>query len=365
MFCWKPLFCCLALLLFMLEGMRVLELAQFYIGPFCTQILSDLGAEVIKVEPPFGEPLRFYDAVFAAFNRNKKSVVIDLKSEKGREKFMDLARSVDVIVEGFRPGVAKRLGVDYESVRKVNSSVIYCSISGFGQDSELRDLPVHDINVLSFAGVCRLTELKVGRPEDPNVQLSDFAAAVYAAISILAAYIRKLKTGEGTYIDLSMLDSVYAAIPAHTAHILNGLGNIRDFVENPGYGIYMTRDGYVSLGVLGEPHFWKELCKALQLDYGDLGYRERMERCEEIREAIQEKLKDMDTREVFELLRKVGVPIGIVNSVEEGAKLVEERGIIGEAEYKGKVYRCVSFPAKFSNYVVKSRGKVPKLDESL
>jgi len=134
----------------MLKGMRVLELASFYIGPFCTQILADLGADVIKIEPPFGEPLRFY--VFAAFNRNKKSVVIDLKSEKGREKFMDLARSVDVIVEGFRPGVAKRLGVDYESVRKVNSSVIYCSISGFGQDSELRDLPVHDINVLSFAG---------------------------------------------------------------------------------------------------------------------------------------------------------------------------------------------------------------------
>lgn len=267
----------------MLEGMRVLELASFYIGPFCTQILADLGADVIKVEPPFGEPLRFYDAIFAAFNRNKKSVVIDLKNEKGREKFMDLARGVDVIVEGFRPGVAKRLGVDYESVRKVNSSVIYCSISGFGQDSELRDLPVHDINVLSFAGICRLTELKVGRPEDPNVQLSDFAAAVYAAISILAAYIRKLKTGEGTYIDLGMLDSVYAAIPAHTAHILNGLGYVRDFVENPGYGIYRTRDGYVSLGVLGEPHFWKKLCKALQLDYGDLGYRERMERYEEIR----------------------------------------------------------------------------------
>ena len=88
----------------MLEGMRVLELASFYIGPFCTQVLADLGADVIKVEPPFGEPLRFYDAIFAVFSRNKKSVVIDLKNEKGREKFMDLARSVDVIVEGFRPG---------------------------------------------------------------------------------------------------------------------------------------------------------------------------------------------------------------------------------------------------------------------
>jgi len=349
----------------MLKGMRVLELASFYIGPFCTQILSDLGAEVIKVEPPFGEPLRFYDVFFVAFNRNKKSVVIDLKGEKGREKFMELARDVDVVVEGFRPGVAGKLGVDYESVREVNPSIIYCSVSGFGQDSKLRDLPVHDINVLSFAGVCRLVGLKVGRPEDPNVQFSDFAAAVYAAVSILAAYVRKLKTGEGTYIDLSMLDSVFAAIPAHTAHILNGFGDVRDFVENPGYGIYRTSDGYVSLGVLGEPHFWKRLCQALQLDFGDLGYRERMERCEEIRKVIQEKLKNMNTREAFELLKRAGVPVGVVNSVKEGAKIVEERGIIGEVEYKGKVYRCVSFPARFSNYVVKGKGKVPKLGESI
>ena len=348
----------------MLAGMRVLELASFYIGPFCTQILADLGAEVIKVEPPFGEPLRFYDVFFAAFNRNKRSVVIDLKSERGREKFMELAKDVDVVVEGFRPGVAKKLGVDYESVKKVNSSVIYCSVSGFGQDSKLRDLPVHDINVLSFAGICKLVGLRVGRPEDPNVQFSDFATAVYAAISILAAYVRKLKTGEGTYIDLSMLDSVYAAIPAHTAHILNGFGDVRDFIDNPGYGIYRTRDGYVSLGVLGEPHFWKKLCEALQLDYGDLGYRERMERCEEIRSAIQEKLKDMSTREVFKLLRKCGVPVGVVNSVEEGVKLVKGRGIIGEAEYKGEVYRCVLFPARFSNYAVKRKGEVPKLGNS-
>ena len=347
----------------MLEGMRVLELAQFYIGPFCTQILSDLGAEVIKVEPPFGEPLRFYDVMFAAFNRNKKSVVIDLKSKRGKERFMELVKEVDVVVEGFRPGVARKLGVDYDSVREMNSSIIYCSISGFGQDSEFRDIPVHDINVLSFAGICKVTGLRVGRPEDPNVQLSDFAAAIYAAISILAAYVRKLRTGEGTYIDVSMLDSAFAAIPAHTAHILNGLGDVRDFIRNPGYGIYRTRDGFVSLGILGEPHFWRNLCRALELDFGDLGYRERMERYEEIREVIQDKLKDMSTREVFELLRAANVPFGVVNSVEEGAVIVEKRGIIGRVEYKGKVYRCVSFPVRFSNYVVKRKGKAPRLGE--
>ena len=181
----------------MLEGIKVVEIAYFYPGPYCTQLLAELGAEVIKIEPPSGDPMRYNKAIFAALNRNKRSLFLDLKREEGKEKFFEVVKNADVVVEGFRPGVAKKLGIDYESVKKINQSIIYCSISGFGQNSSLKDVPVHDINIMSFAGVCKITGLKFDKPMDPNVQLSDYASAMFATISVLAALIRRIKNGEG------------------------------------------------------------------------------------------------------------------------------------------------------------------------
>ncbi len=335
----------------MLEGMRVLELAYFYPGPYCTQILAELGAEVIKIEPPTGDPMRYRSEMFAALNRNKKSVVLNLKEEEDRNKFYDLASKSDVVVEGFRPGVARRLGVDYESVKKVNPSIIYCSISGLGQ-KESR--PVHDINVVGLAGICHVSGKRIGKPVDPNVQLSDFASAMFSAISILAAYVRKLKTGEGCYIDLSMLDSALASIPLHTSRILNGMSVAEDFVTNPGYDIYRARDGYVSVGILDEDHFWKLFCEKLGLERENLSFEERIRMCDELRREIAEKIGKMSVKELETLLKDV--PFAAVREVPE----VDE--IVCEAYYD-KVYKVVGFPAKFSNFVPRRDGKVPKLGE--
>ncbi|RLI76106.1 CoA transferase [Archaeoglobales archaeon] len=346
----------------MLEGIKVVEVAYFYPGPYCTQLLAELGAEVIKIEPLGGEPMRYNKATFAALNRNKKSMFLDLKSEKDKQKFFEVVKDSDVVVEGFRPGVAKKLGIDYESVKKINPTIIYCSISGFGQDSSLKDIPVHDINVMSFAGICKITGLKFDKPTDPNVQLSDYASAMFAAVSILAALIRKTKSGEGCYIDLSMMDSAFASIPLHTSQLLNSLGNLKDFVRNPGYEIYEVKDGFVSLGIMDEPHFWRNLCNVLDIKFAEIGYAERIERYDELKKTIQEKLGKYNVNEVSGLLRKANVPFGIVNSVEDAKSIVDERGILGRAKYDGKIYDIVGFPAVFSNYKPRRDGEVPELE---
>ncbi|ADC65380.1 L-carnitine dehydratase/bile acid-inducible protein F [Ferroglobus placidus DSM 10642] len=334
----------------MLEGMRVVELAYFYPAPYCTQILAELGAEGIKIEPPSGDPMRYRSEIFAALNRNKKSLVLNLKDEKDLSKFYEIVGKSDVVVEGFRPGVAKKLGVDYESVKKVNPGIIYCSIPGLRGVNK----PVHDINVLSLAGICLIAGKKFGKPIDPNVQLSDFASAVFAAISILAAYVRKIKTGEGCYINLSMLDAALASVPLHSARLLNGMDVAEDFVSNPGYDVYEAKNGYVSVGILDEKHFWKEFCEKLGLEYGDLSFEERIKRADEIRKRISEVLKDKSVEELEGILENV--PFSAVRNFPK------ESEIFCEAEYDKK-YRVVGFPATFSNFEPKRSGKVPKLGE--
>ncbi len=335
----------------MLEGMRVVELAYFYPGPYCTQILAELGAEVIKIEPPSGDPMRYRSEIFAAFNRNKRSVVLNLKEKDNLKKFYDLVRESDVVVEGFRPGVAKKLGVDYESVKRINPGIIYCSISGLGQKV---GKPVHDINILALTGICFISGKKLGKPVDPNVQLSDFASAVFAAISILAAYIRKMKSGEGCYIDLSMLDSALAAVPLHSSRVLNGLDVAEDFTKNPGYEIYEAKDGYVSVGILAEQHLWKEFCERLNLEYGELTIDERIERYDELKERISEVLRERTVEELERLL--ANTPVAALRDFPKDSE------IFCEAHYD-KTYRVVGFPAKFSNFKPRRSGRVPKLGE--
>lgn len=326
----------------MLEGMKVIEVAYYYPAPYCCKILADLGAEVIKIEPPQGDPMRYRKEIFANFNYNKKILRMDLKKEEDLKRFYDLVKDADVIVEGFRVGVAKKLKIDYQTLKAVNPSIIYCSITGFGQRGAAK--PVHDINILSLSGVCSVTGLKFNKPEDPNVQLSDFASSVFATISILAAYIHKLRTGEGKYIDVSMFNSALAAIPLHVASVGNGKGNIKDFVSNPGYRIYKAKDGYVSIGILDEPRFWKEFCKVIELDYGDISFDERIKRDEEISKQIAEKFKELTVDQIEELLKDL--PCGVVKDLEEALKDSE---IIKEISFENERYIVIGFPVRFES----------------
>ncbi|MFM8520018.1 MAG: CaiB/BaiF CoA transferase family protein, partial [Solirubrobacterales bacterium] len=266
-----------------LEGITVLDLTRLFPGGFCTQLLADFGADVIKVEdtgagdyirqaPPFygGEldPGQTSSALFLSLNRNKRSIRLDLKSDGGREAFLRLAESADVLVEGFRPGVTARLGVDYETIRKVNPGIVYCSITGYGQDGPLRDRAGHDINYQAQVGILGLTGAAGGPPVQPAVQVGDLGGgALPAAFGILTALFEKQRSGQGQLVDISMTDGALSWLAMVAGrHFADGHDPARGELELAGriacYLPYEATDGWVACGAL-EPKFWKAFCEGV------------------------------------------------------------------------------------------------------
>jgi crotonobetainyl-CoA:carnitine CoA-transferase CaiB-like acyl-CoA transferase len=236
-----------------LRGVRVVDLTFYAPGPFCTLVLLSLGAEVVKVEPPAGDPLRSLDAgAFERLNAGKKSVVLDLKTEPGKSALKRLARSADVLVEGFRPGVVSRLGVDYESLRAEAPRLVYLSISGYGQEGPYRDRAGHDVNYMAAAGAL------LNAPTPLAIQVADFAGGgLFGAIAVLSALLSR-GAGHGRHIDLSMHHGVLAM-----SMLDSGEASTRLSGAYPNYAIYRTRDGEaLSVGAL-EPKFWRAFCQAL------------------------------------------------------------------------------------------------------
>ncbi len=323
-----------------LKDVKVVEVASFYPAPFCCRLLAELGAEVTKIEPPGGEAARAFGDIFAAFNAGKRIVRLDLKSDEGKTAFFEIVKDSDVVVEGFRPGVAERLGIDYGSVRKVNPEIIYCSISAFGQKSKLSHMPAHDLNILGLAGILEVTEMR-----DPNVQLADFSAAMVAALLIVSALYERRLGGGGRYIDVSMLHSTLFAIPIHSTSMLNGVGLLPHFFRNPAYGVYRTRDGAITIGVIAEEHFWRRLCEALNLDI-DFNLVEAFERYDEVREKIGGRLARMSTREALELLEKADVPAFEVLSLRDIERLENFAGcsFVEEVEFEGRRVKLIRPP---------------------
>ncbi len=185
----------------LLEGVRVLDLGIWRPAPYATQLLAELGAEVIKVEPPGGDPMRTYPGLFAGLHADKRGLVLDLKVPGGRARALDLAAGADVVVEGFRPGVADRLGVGYDHVRAVNPAVVYCSVSGLGQDGPLASAPGHDLN---YAAWSAMLAPDGGAPAVPAIPVADLAGGMAAAFAVCAALVRATRTGEGERIDVAM-----------------------------------------------------------------------------------------------------------------------------------------------------------------
>jgi len=311
----------------LLEGVRILDLTWYL--PYTTT-LADFGAEVIKVEPPKrGDPARKIPPLiegeslyFINVNRNKKSVTLNLRTEKGREIFYRLSKTADVIIESFRPGVAKRLGIDYETIKSVNPRIIYVSVTGYGQVGPYRDFPGHDVNYISIAGILDATGQYGGPPIIPGVQIADLNGCLLATIAILIALRARDKTGKGQYIDLSLTHGViwwlthlapaYFATgkpPERGGTILTGY--------YPCYNVYETKDGkYVSIGCL-EEHFWRNLCKALGKEEFIEHQWATGEKREEIFRQLKEIFKTKTRDEWFKELAEADVPIAPVYSLDE------------------------------------------------
>jgi crotonobetainyl-CoA:carnitine CoA-transferase CaiB-like acyl-CoA transferase len=246
-----------------LGGLRLLDLSRQLPGPFCSTLLADLGMDVLVVaapDDPFGIGIPF-------LARNKRSMTLDLKHERGRDVFLRLAARADVVLEGFRPGVTARLGIGWETLRVRNPRLVYCAITGYGQDGPYRDKVGHDVNYLGYAGVLEYIG-EAGRPPViPGVQIADIGAgSLMAAVGILSALVARERTGRGQLVDVAMLDGAVAWDVYHTLlYLLQGRAPERGRTPLTGrhscYAVYETRDGrHVTVGAY-EPHFWATLCR--------------------------------------------------------------------------------------------------------
>jgi crotonobetainyl-CoA:carnitine CoA-transferase CaiB-like acyl-CoA transferase len=261
-----------------LEGTRVLDFSRLLPGPFCSLLLSDLGADVVKVEEPgLGDYARWYPPIagetsgaFASLNRNKRSIALQLKSEEGRAIARRLADRADIVLESFRPGVMDRLGLGHETLRATNPRLVYCAISGYGQSGPYRDRAGHDLNYAALSGVLALNGPRDGTPLPLGVQVGDIGGgALYAALSILAALLERQHTGLGRFLDISMTDGamsfvtlVLGKVAAGATHTTRGQDELAGGL--PCYGVYPTKDGRaMALGAL-EPKFWQRFCEIVE-----------------------------------------------------------------------------------------------------
>ena len=325
-----------------LEGVRILDLSRLIPGTFCTMLLGDLGAEVVKIEAPgvsefmgssgpLGEEKSRKMAAYYAPNRNKKSVVINLKSQAGQEIFYGLSQRADVIVEGFRPGVAERLGIDYETIEKLNRKIIYCSLSGYGQDGPYRAFPGHDINYIAMAGILGLIGHDEGPPVIPLNLVADFAgAALYAALGIAVALVARNRTGRGQYVDVAYMDGAVSLMSWFTCgYFFDGsvLRRGQSWLHGayPYYGVYETKDGkHITIGCL-EPHFWENLCRFLgKEEYISYHFepehtfqKPEDEKWDEIRSFLRQVFLTRTRDEWFDLLIRNDVPAGKIHTPDE------------------------------------------------
>lgn len=363
-----------------LSEIRVLDLSRLLPGPYCSMMLADLGAEVIKIEEPGrGDYLREFpprvnkeSAMYLAVNRNKKSVTLNLKSERGREIFLKLVKSADVILEGFRPGVMDRLGLGYRDLEKINPGIIYCSISGYGQEGPFANKAGHDINYLALAGILSITGTREEVPAIPGVQIADIGGgAMLAAFCILAALFARERSGEGQYIDVAMMDGALSWLSMYAGKyfadgIDPGMGKTMLNGGIPCYNLYRTKDGrYMALGAL-EPRFWAAFCNAIgredllneQFASGEKG----REVIRELERIFAEKTKD----EWVEFLKGVDCCCEPVNNFKEafGHPQVKYRNMVKEMEHptEGKI-QLLNFPAKLSKTPADIRMPPPSLGE--
>ena len=348
-----------------LSHIAVIDLTVNSPGPFCSMVMSDLGARVIKVEPPGGDPLRHDPDIFAAFNRGKESIELDLKTTKAQQVLKRLARRADVVLEGSRPGVASRLGADYPTLSEDNPGLVYCSISGFGQDGPWSSRPAHDLNYLALCGYLAVQTALEGRPWPPTILLSDLAAGLYAATLVLAQLSGRSVSGRGGYIDLSITEAALSLMGPEVARRSNGpaSGDRPNVAGIPHYDVFRCSDGrWFSLGIVHEDHFWDRFCTVADIDdLAGLRHSERMERSDEIRGRLDSVFRSGTADEWERRLAEVDVPGAAVVELAEVLDSPQFRARGAFAEIEGRQY--VTQPASFTDGRADPRSGPPCLNE--
>jgi CoA:oxalate CoA-transferase len=368
-----------------LEDIRILDLSWVLAGPFCTMNLSDLGAEVIKLERPnVGDLARgnapFIDgesSYFMSINRGKKSITIDLQTEKGKELFLKLIGKVDVIVENFVPGTMKRLGLDYDTVKEYNPRIIYASLSGFGQSGPHAQNRALDVIIQAAGGLMSITGETDGPPVKPGASIGDLTAGLFTGIGILSALHERERSGKGQYIDISMLDcqlsileNAFARYFA-TGEIPKRLGT-RHAVFTP-FQAFETKDGYIVIAMVGGArNQWPLFCAIIgHLELmDDEKYQtgaSRTEYYDELAPILNEVLKTKTTNEWIKELSEVGIPCGPINNIADVAAdpQVAYRNMIIDVPHAklGKV-KMINTPVKLSRTPGGVEASAPELGQN-
>lgn len=344
----------------LLDGMRVLDAGIWRPVPHATQMLADLGAEVLKIEPPGGDPMRTFPQLFRDIAGHKRSIELNLRTDEGRARALDLVAEADVFTEGWRPGVAARLGLSYDDVCARNPSIIYCSISGYGQTGPNVERPGHDVNYQALAGAIAPRDGE--DPAIPRVPIADLAAGTFAAFCIAAAWARRLQTGEGEYIDVAMADVVASWSGTSSGNALRG--RARPTRGSAGYGVFACRDGkWLTLAVISEDHFWQAVCDALELppELRTLGHLERLDRFDECQDAITLACAELDGADALDRLTRAGAPVAPVLEPAEMAANAQfrERQVVFDAD-DGTAR--LGFPARLRVHRPRPPGPAPEVD---
>ena len=359
-----------------LAGIKVLDFSHVQSGPICTAMVADMGAEVVKIEPFIGDQFResMDGANFFTFNRNKRGMALNLKAQEGKEIVLKLAKKSDVLVENFLPGSMDKLGLGYEAISRINPSIIYCSISGFGQDGPFRHRPAYEPVLQAMSGIMDST----GEADRPPVRIRpamiDYCTGANAAFAIAAALLERGKTGRGQRIDIALLDvALYAMAPYVTQFKRKGELPERAGSAQPSGGAiqnFETRDGLIYV-VAGTDHMFKNLCRALNLENVaiDPRYATRKQRAEHrslISDLINRETRKYTSRELEAKLLAADVACGMVRNVGDIVQEphVQARGILEEVDYPslGKIV-AVKTPILLSGKPAPFRRRAPMLGE--
>jgi formyl-CoA transferase len=360
-----------------LEGIEILDLSRVLAGPFCTMLLADMGAEVIKVEipdkgddsrsfPPFKKGQGTY---FINFNRNKKSIVLNLKKSSDVNKFLEIIKSMDVLVENFRPGTMEKMGLGYERIKNVNNQLIYASISGFGHYGPYKDKPGYDIIGQAMGGIMSITGWPDGPPTRTGTAIADILAALFCTIGILSALQARTLYGKGQKIDVALVDSVVSAIGTILQiylvekRIPKRAGNRYDFIAP--YESFMAKDGWFVLGV-GNDTLWKKFCDSIKRKdlINDERFKtnaKRIKHNRELAEIIGYWTANYTVQEIISMLEEDGIPAAPINNLEQ---IVNDPHIAIAREMIQRIVHPIAGEVKITGNPIKMSETNPQIYKS-
>ena len=366
-----------------LKNLLVVDLTRVLVGPYCTMILSDLGARVIKVEAPeigddsrkFGPFIENYSAYFMSLNRGKESIALNLKNNDDKKIFEKILAKADILVENFKPGTLEKWGYGWKEVSKKYPKLIYASASGFGQTGPLRELPAYDMVVQGMGGLMSVTGQPNTEPTRVGTSIGDITAGLFTAIGINAALYDRQKTGKGTFIDVSMLDCQIAILENAIARYLakneipEPMGSRHPSITP--FEAFKTKDSYIIIAA-GNDKLFKNLCNVLQIQEISTDERFstnslRSENVDQLKKIIEEKLSLKTTDEWIKEMEQLKIPCGPIFNIKqavENPQIQERNMIISSFHKKIGEFKSAGNPIKLSTYKdEKTRGDIPDLDE--